>query len=596
MGSLYKNGRVRSYIMILLAVFALLISAPVKKAITRGVNDRIKGFTTMLHDTTGLRISYESLSPSILSNFYIHNICVFNDDGDQLLAISKTRVTYSIINLLKKDFQRGISSVVVDGINLDVDELVKLVSTFSSSGQASSNLAEIKKIIPENIKLKNIYLEYDDANVSALLNIKSVGVSNALKKKTIDIQADAGMNVSLYQFNKNLTGKISVSGSITDNLDGSQMNLKLRDFTDGDYRLNKLNLHASYSGGTVEAHTIQAVNPVSFGVYYNFNTGDVNAQLRTENLKPLSLLTINSKQLELRKFRDLLVTTDTIVKSNLNARTLNFITDTSVSVPEAVFPGGVNLSFSLYGDEHKAELTDFYANGQRCNASAVLSLIYKTKQISGFIEVPEFILPNGNAISTEVYFDPLDKGFMAFSPQAFIGNRSLAALQLKVIPQSDSYDFSFEAADYSHLEEIEPGMIRVDGSYLNESRYFQTNITLSSLYLDSLAVLAAQFLPEENAQTITSLQANLEQYMLSGDMYASTDLKTFSYNIPYVLLANTKADNQALMLAVNGTDSNIQLNQLSLIMGKFAMEASASLDSAPDSSDKFFTADFITSL
>ena len=193
MGSLYKNGRIRSYIMILLAFIALLISAPIKKAITRGVNERIGGFTKMLHETTGLSISYENLSPSLLSNFYIRNIRIYDDDGNQLLAISKTRVTYSIINLMKKDLQRGISSVVVDGINLDVDELVKIASTFNSSEKKSANLAEIKKNIPENIKLKNIYLEYNDPNYSALLNVKNVAVINALKKKTIDIQADAGV-------------------------------------------------------------------------------------------------------------------------------------------------------------------------------------------------------------------------------------------------------------------------------------------------------------------------------------------------------------------------------------------------------------------
>ena len=154
MGSLYKNGRVRSYIMILLAVTALLISAPVKKAITHGVNDRINGFTKMLHDTTGLSISYEKLSPSLLSNFYIRNIRVFDDDGNQLLAISKTRVTYSIINLIRKDLQRGISSVIVDGINLDVDELVNIISTFSSSGENSTNLAEIKKNHSRKYKTK----------------------------------------------------------------------------------------------------------------------------------------------------------------------------------------------------------------------------------------------------------------------------------------------------------------------------------------------------------------------------------------------------------------------------------------------------------
>ena len=591
MGSLYKNGRVRSYIMILLVVLALLIAAPVKKAITRGVNDRIKGFTDLLHDKTGLSISYESLSPSLLSNFFIHNIKVFDDNGNQLLSISKTRVSYSILNLLKKDLQRGISSVVVDGINLDVDELVNIVSKFSSSGENSTDLAEIKKIIPENIKLKNIYLEYNDEQVSALLSVKNIGVNNSLRKKTIDIQADASLNATVAALKRSLSGKINISGSFTDNLDGSQLNLKLRDFTDGDSRFNKLNLHASYSGGIIDAHTIQAVSPVSFGVYYNFNSGDVNAQLRTENLKPLSLLTINSKQLELRKYRDLQITTDTIVKSNVKERTLNYITDTSVSVPDSVFPGGVNLAFSVYGDEKKVELTKFSANGERCNASAKLSLEYASKQVSGFIELPEFILSNGNIVSTEVYFDPLKKGFMAFSPQVFIGSRSLAALQLTVEPQSDSYDFNFEISDYSHLEEIEPGMLKVDGIYLNSSNYFQSNITLSSLYLDSIVALTAQFLPQEKASSLLSIQTALQPYLLSGDVYASTDLKSVSYNVPYVLLANAKSDNQALMFSLNGSDKNIQLDQLSLIAGKYTLQASASLDQAPDSSDMFFTAD-----
>ncbi len=592
MGSFYRNGRVRSYIMILLVISALLIAAPVKKAITRSVNDRINGFTTLLHEETGLSISYEKLSPSLLSNFYIRNIRIFDDNGNQLLSISKTRITYSLFNILKKDLQKGISSLVVDGIILDVDELVKLVNSFTPEKKAQLDLAQVKKIIPENIKLKNIYLEYNDEKASALLNIKNIGVSNTLRKNTIDIQAEALANATLTANKKHFSGKITAAGSVTDVIDGSQINLKLRDFTDGDYRLNKLNLHASYNGGVVEVHTIQTVNPISLGLVYDFNSGNVNAQVRLEHLKPLSLVTINSKQVELKKFKELSVSTNTIIKSNINERTFNFITDTTANIPDSVFPGGADIYFSMYGDEKKTELTKLSVNGENCKVSSKLSLEYESKQLSGYIEVPEYKMPNGKVISTEVYFDPLEKGFMAFSPQVFIGDRSLAALQLTVLPQPDSYDFSFELADYSHLEEIEPGMIRIDGSYLNESSYFQSNISLNSLYLDSIAALAAQFLPAENAEKVLSLQQSLESYLLSGDMYASTDLKTFSYNIPYVLLANTKADNQALMLAVNGTDSNIQLNQLSLIMGKFAMEASASLDSAPDSSDKFFTADF----
>ena len=310
-----------------------------------------------------------------------------------------------------------------------------------------------------------------------------------------------------------------------------------------------------------------------------------------DGLTPVSILTANSRQNQLAKFRNLKVYTDTIIKSNIKEKSLNYITDTKLLFPDEAFPEGLEVNFSLYGDEKTAELTSLTLEGPRCTASANLSCVYDSKQLSGNITIPELILNNGNVISTELYIDPLEKGFMAFSPQLFIGSRSLTALQLNVLPQTDSYDISFEMIDYSHIEESDPGLFRLEGSYLKSSRYFQSNIILTSLYVDSLALLAGQFLEEKRASTINSLQKRFSNILLSGDIYASTDFNTLAYNVPYVLFANSKKENEALMLTLNGTDNSIQLNQLSLILGEYTLEASASLDQAPDSSDMFFVAD-----
>ncbi len=592
MGSWYKNGRIRSYIIIILAIVALFVSAPIKKAISLSVNNRVSDFINQLHEKTGLSISYDKLSPSILSNFYIRNICVFDDSGNQLLTINKTRITYSIFSILRKNMQKGISSVVVDGIKLDVDELAKIMQAFGTNENSNQGIAEIKKMIPANVKLKNIYLEYDDNNVNAILNIKSLNVSNPLKRKAVNIQGDALVNATVYAINKKISGKASVSGSITDNFDGSQLNLKLRDFTDGDFRLNKLNLHASYNQDTFEAHTIQAVNPVSLGIFYDVKSGELNANLQTQKLKPLALLSVNSKLEDLKKYQNLIVDTDTVVKCNLNEKTFDFSSDTQFEIPNEVFSGGLLVGFELSGNEKKADLSRFFVNGERCTASATLSYIYDSMQLSGVIELPQFILENGNTISTEVYIDSQKKGFMAFSPQVFVGNRALTALQLNFNPQDDeTYDFDFELSDYSHTEQSEPGMLKVDGSFLKVSNYFQTNITLTSLYLDSIAALAAQFLPSQQAGAIEAMQPNLAQFVFSSDVYLSTDLKTVSYNIPVVILANTKSDNQLIKFALNGSEKNIQLNEFSLVAGSYTLDAFASVEQAPDSSDMFFTAD-----
>ena len=591
MGSLYKNGRVRSFIMIFLVLFALLISLPVKKMITSGVNKRVGLFSVFLKNNTGLSFSYERLSPSLLSNFYIRNIKIFDEENNIVLTIDRTRVNYSLKNLLGGDFQKGISSITVDGVNVDADILINLIMKIKFEEQIDLNLKQIKSLIPGNIKVKNVYFEYEDSDFDLMLAVKSVSLNNPNNKNIMEIQSAINLSGEIKKIERTISGKIDLSGSITEMFEDSQLNVKLRDLTDGDIKLSKLNLHASYKNKKIEAHTIKAVNPVSLGCIYDINTGDLNLQIRSDNLRPAAVISANSRQSLIKKFKNFRLDTDTIVKYNVNQRNLNFISDTHAYLPKELVPYGLDLSFSVFGDENKAELSDFTINNQRCAVNSKLSYVYETSQLSGYIYVPQIVLDNGSIISTEFYFDPLEKGFMAFSPQLFIGDRSLTALQLMVLPQEDSYDFTFEVYDYSHLEEIEPGILNLSGSYLSKSKYVQTNITLNSIYLDTIADIASQFLPDKVSSIISKTQNQLSSFILSGDAYASTDFKTFAYNVPYIILANSQKDNQAFMVEFNGTDKNVQLDQLSFVMGKYALEASGSLDRAPDSSDMFFTAD-----
>lgn len=592
MGFLYKSGRVRSYILVFLILAAFIISVPLKSGINNFVNNQISEFTDTFREKTGFTLTYESLSPSILHNFYIRGIQITDEDGVNIISIDKTKVTYKIFTLLKKDVQNGISSVVVDGIDLNVTQMINLYEKYKDLFSSQKiQISEIKKLIPQNIKLKNINFDYQTEKITASLSLKNVSIENSSKKNVLDFQLESFVKANITNIRDNLSCKLEINGSITESLNNSLMNIKFSDLTDGIYKLNKLNLLASYDNNSFAVHTIKAVNPIAIGVDYNVSSGDVNVQVKSDDFSPISLITMTSKQKELRKYKDLTVTTDTIIKSNLFEKTFNYITDANIHLPDVVFPEGAEVQLSLYGNESESQLTDFNVTGEQCNINAELGFVYDTFQLSGFVEIPKFVLPNGNAISTELYIDSLDKGFMAFSPQIFIGERALTAMQLTVLPQNDSYDFNFEVSDYSHLEEMEPGLIKIEGSYLNQSKYFQTNLSINSLYADSIAGIVSQVVDKENGNKIENFMEKLSQYMISSDSYISTDLKSISYNVPYVLLANTTKDNEVLMFAVNGNEQSIQLNQFSLVMGKYALEAAATLDRNPDTQDLFFTMD-----
>ena len=590
MGFLYSSKRIRSYVLILLAIISLIVAGPVRLKLNSLTDKVLNQLTALIHEKTGLSISYKSLSPSVLSNLYIKGIDIYDDEENSVLTIEKTRINYNLFKLLKGDFSNGITNVVVDGIILDVDKLINLLNYLpaTSSSSSSFDFMQLKQNIPANVSLKNIILEYEHEKVSAQLAVKAFSISNSASKKMLNVQFSSSAKAFLKDFKQNLSCRLELSGNLTDILDNSQFTLKLSDLTNGDIRLNKLNLHVDYNNNVIGLRTIQSVNPVSIGADINLRSGDINAQLKADKLNPLALVNISTKQKGLRKLKDFTLITDSILKFNYLESTASYVSDTKLHIPSQIIPQSADLVFSLYGNEKSLELTDFSLYGPRCSARANLSLVYSSLQLSGYFDLPYLVLNNQNTISTEIYFDSLNKGFKAFSPQIFIGTKSLTALELSFLPQTDSFDFVLELSDYTHSEETEPAKLHLDGSYLTKSNYIQSNVTLSSLYLDSIAQFAAQFLEGEAASNVESFSHSLSPYVLTGDLYFSTDFKSLSYNVPYVMLANTKKDNQALLLVVNGTDQNIQLNQLSLVLGSYALEASASLDKNPDSSDLFF--------
>ena len=83
--------------------------------------------------------------------------------------------------------------------------------------------------------------------------------------------------------------------------------------------------------------------------------------------------------------------------------------------------------------------------------------------------------------------------------------------------------------------------------------------------------------------------------MFTGDLYLSTDFSSVSYNLPYLVLANTQKDNQLLFISVNGNEQNVNLDRFDLIFGKFALNASAGVDFMPGGKNMTFYVDMTTS-
>ncbi len=603
--------KISSAVFLFILILVLALSVPVFRRLEKVLDNYTQKFSQEIAKYSGLTISYESVSPSIFAYLGIKGIKVCDQDGKIIGQIKNTHIGYKLIPLLKGEYNSIIKSITIDGVVLDMVPLIDFVQAYIVEEPPGSDGEEVKKppapddlfeqinliidYIPQNITLKNFTIKYNKDSINSSLLVKEIRVLNSERRDYITLTLKSDVNAA-FGPDASTNGDLAVNGRLTKNLDNSYAYLNLSNFTFGKYRFNKFNFLVSYADKKLELHTVQNVIPVDLGADLDFATGQLGVKLATENLSPLSIVSNAASQKSLQNLKELNVTAKAGLNLNINDNNFSYYAGGNVFIPPSLFPKGAQAVLDISGNDRRIDVKQLSVKGENVDTQIDLSYLIKTSQLSGTLALEKFVLPNNKVISTEVYFDPLaDSGFMVFSPQIFIGEHYLTALQAKVIPQDDSIDFDFEVNDYSHIEENNQGIIKIDGSYLTQSRYVQSSVSLESIYLETILALASEVLPQKEEKALQSLLPSVKDFMFTGDAYVSTDLNSVSYNLPYLVLANTKKDNQFLLLSVNGNEQSIQLNRFNLIYGDFALDATASLDSMPDSKDKFYTLDMISS-
>ena len=599
-------------VFLVIIIMAFAFSRPIYNRIKERVDKTAFQLTDKVTELTGLTLTYDSFSPSILSFLSIKGIKLADENGTVILSIKNTRINYKLNELIKGNMETFIRSVLVSGVDVDVGQIIGVAERLSAANQNDKKAApEIEKIlsyVPQDVTVKNISLNYSNESFESSFVIKDVSLLNSMWGNSLEFQMDCAANAFVKKNNAKYSGSVYLTGSVSESFDKATVYLNIADFTDGTFRIAKTNLMATYADKNIEVHTIQSVNPFSIKAAYNLDTQKATVSLDTEKLNPLSVVSMSGKSEITKKLKDMQFTTssqvelDTAVLAELagGKKASDFVkykSSGSFNVPSSLFPGGAVIRYSVNGDDKKVNVTGLSAEGKKILADCGLSFTFKNMQLSGSVNLSKYVLPNGSEISTEVFFDPLAKGFMLFSPQVFLGEKSLTAIQAKVLPQKDSVDFELELSDYYSYDSGglydsgEPGVISLSGSYLTASKFIQSGISMNRIYVRSVLELVGEMLDRNQKETLEKVMEYVTPYMFTGDLYVSTNFSSLSYNLPYLVLANTSKENQLLFISVNGNEQNISLDRFDLIFGKIALNATAGLEFMPGGKNMTFYVD-----
>ncbi|QTQ13702.1 hypothetical protein HRQ91_04090 [Treponema parvum] len=633
------------FIFLIFAAFAVIRPAFVR--LSEWSRSYVVKTFAELEKTTALKFSYASLSPSILSAIRIKGIVVSDPDNkNKLLSVKKIVLSYDIRKLLSGKYEKALTGLVINGLTLEYNAITdaKIIEKFRAlfsggaydsgvresygaslnSGDVSNpadtqktadatNPADTQKtaseviseilnlpyekftaFLPASVRVRNISLHYADERVDLLCRLKKLQFAGSKGGTPLALDAE-GFADTRISGGQSLSFGFATHAVFPADLKNITANLYLSDISNKDFRINSVNLLCEYAGDEkIYIKTLRNAFPFTAEAAADMEKKEVTFSFSCKNLMPFQLVYFSGKAKELRKLLGLSADLDLSGSYLIDTKKISYVSSGKLNFPHQFISGGLTASYSVSGDNDGVSIPFLDLTGRDYDVSYSGEYSVKNSNLSGSAQIRKIQLSNGGIISSELYFDPLPRGFMVFAPQLFLGEKAFTALQLSIIPrEDDSLDFNFEASDYSHTEAEEPGILRFDGSYLPGNRYVQTSLTAQNLYMDSIVNAVAFVLPSQKSERLKNYAGAAAPYIFSGETYLSYDFETFSFNVPYSIIANTQKDRQLLIFSLNGNNDSLQISRFDVLYGERTFNMTALAEFSGSADEAFFSSDMM---
>jgi len=549
-------------------------------------------YSQLLVEKTGLKITYKYLSPSLFSNARVNGIEISDiEQNKALVKIDNAELFYDIEKFASEKPLSALTLLNVSGVKIEYDNvsnskcLERVINLFKGENKDEEEKEPFDIKLPFEVIIKDITLHYSDKMNDLLMKIKKINLDDLSSSKggisfylsgnatykTENIKIGKRRAVSAVSYN--------ISGTFFSSLNGSSATVQLSNMDNSDYTISHLNALLNYTDDKLQFRTMRTAFPFNMFAEYDFNKNNVHSDISCEGFNPFSLFTIRNKNELLKTISGSTLSGTASVDFNVDSKKTSYKTNLSVNLSEKVMGERLKVVCKSTGTEKNVNFSKLSVTSPSLSTNYVGSFNIKKLQPFGTLNLDYFVLKNGSILASEVFIEPYSVGFKCYAPQFFMNEKSFTNIELDVLPQNNSIDFSLELSDYSHIENDVVGNIKVDGSYiLGKNQYIQAHADISNVFADSFTDCASVFVDSSLSQSLKEHKTNICNYITTCEAYFSSDLKNFSYNVPYAVIANVNKEKEILTFAVDGSNQIIQISSLDLEYGKNSVQANAAID------------------
>ena len=565
----------RSKIEFLLFICILILSFAVLRPLMQTLEKKLSAMRyrilTELEQTYNVRLSYESLSPSILRSVSLRNVKVYDVKHNvEIASFEDFSVQYRFWALVF-----GNNAEILDAVNIangfiDIDlvenktlaEKLHTILEAPSSVQPSANTEQILSFFSSqllNVHIKNVRLRFRNAvhDINAKITDGYFGIdSDAL---TVSLKSTASYRNADYTDIGQAETAFTIEGKFNKTLTAGSAIADFSHISTDRLALYRVKLFADYRDKVFTFNTMQDFQPIDFTASWNVETNDINGRFSCKDFMPLQSVAIYNAPKTLAQFSSVTMSGD--FQFMLSEHRLRWNTDLSFAVPQMSFSAyrlaSLQLRLVATGDDNGVDVSQLSLSGTDVDILSQFALNFDTKLPTGTIAVKRFKLPSGASAAANFRFSKKGNAFFCTVPSLTIGDGILHNIGLTLNPSSEKIDYALSAEDEYGKYSFDGSYIYNTGSAADSPHFLELHGALDAVGIGTIYSFIQAAVPEVNIS-----QTAVESLQCTTEFYISSDLHSFSYNcIRFVLVSNTIDDFYAL-LSVKGNQASFSVTDI----------------------------------
>ncbi|MDC7225904.1 MAG: translocation/assembly module TamB domain-containing protein [Spirochaetales bacterium] len=573
-----------------LLITAILLSSliilvfPVRISLGKIITDGKIRTIELLEDRLGHKITYSSISPSILHAFEIRDFTILSTEEPQepLLEIERLRLSFDLFRYRSKNPLNAFRGLLLVNSRVSYNsthnaELIDILEGFSGNG---NNLqSENGLLLPDDffIKGRNLSIKIITEEISAELSKIFFTLSKSPENDLIislrsNIYTSAAVPVDSLPFNSlNLETELSLNGRLSSDFSWADVNLRTKNFHSNIVSIDRIawNLQYDESGSLKIVKTGDNI-PVDLDISAQFESGVFNASLQAQDFIFNKYFETSGFLNDFSNFLDASVNGEAYLRYIREDDDLSYSADLNILNIAGLLDSPVNASLSANGQNRIINIAESRVSSAPGSAAfqGTVNFTNELPIINGRLDVPGIDYMDIN-LRTSMQINTSASGAYRLSSGSIIINGLLLTnLQAELSPYSENLEFVLSSDVITGAEGNDSvyceGIVQLGGD-----PYLQASLDINNLLVfPVLDALPVSF----------SLPEALEQFELTTELFFSGSFSQLAFASPDIIIRDRENDSRNLSFALSGNNSGARLSDIVLNWDDYNLNGKISTD------------------